>query len=204
MQSSQCSRNPSFSTESPTFVRSSHWLYMNASWDRRRRRSDNMRPPGPVIDPELNFTRWMCFPTSCVPRLLSPSRRSPLHSITDTYVAGSKVVDTIAWPLYSAILTRKTFYNTSLTLCQQYPIEVSLRRVPSLKRGNFAGVRVTALAPPCPHRHDKHQHGFSCLTAQRRERPLWAIFALYWEKWTLNDELLLLWECKSCEIIQGR
>lgn len=124
---------------------------MNASWDRRRRRSDNMRPPGPVIDPELNFTRWMCFPTSCVPRLLSPSRRSPLHSITDTYVAGSKVVDTIAWPLYSAILTRKTFYNTSLTLCQQYLIEVSLRRVPSLKRGNFAGVRVTALAPPPAH-----------------------------------------------------
>lgn len=116
MQSSQCSRNPSFSTESPTFVRSSHWLYMNASWDRRRRRSDNMRPPGPVIDPELNFTRWMCFPTSCVPRLLSPSRRSPLHSITDTYVAGSKVVDTIAW-LYIVQFWQGKHFTTPLWHC---------------------------------------------------------------------------------------
>ena len=54
---------------------------------------------GPVTDSELNFTRWMCFPTNCVPRLLSPSRRSTLHSATDVYLASSKVVDTITRPL---------------------------------------------------------------------------------------------------------
>lgn len=40
----------------------------------------------PVIDSELNFARWMCFPTSCIPRLLSPGRQPPLHGITDKVV----------------------------------------------------------------------------------------------------------------------
>lgn len=207
----QCSQSPSFITESSKCVLillgSSHWLYMSASWDRRGLESHKMRPTSPVIDSELNLAHWMSFPTSCVPRLLSPSRQSSLHSITDKTSSrvsflcgrtggGHNNRNTCAiWcnpaQHHHKITSSQYQTNTFLTHCQQ---QLTFYWIAICRCSCYCILHIGSVTPIY----------VSVLLHKEKKRLLQQYICTLLRKWTLNKELLLLWECKSCEIIQCR
>lgn len=144
-----------------------------------------------VIDSELNLAHWMSFPTSCVPRLLSPSRhrhrctasliKQVVVSVFMWWGANLQEVDTITGTLvqYGAIQ-----YNTTTN----YLLKISVKPTPfwQIVNNNWRFTELQYIVQLFMLLHSTHRKYYSnvCVSpsAQRKEKPLATIYLRFIEK----------------------
>lgn len=191
-------------------LRSSHWLYMKTSWDRRRLIIHNTSPTCQLLTPNLISNTGCAFQPVVSPEVYqsegSHHHTAPLIKQVLMFSCGQGHNTGVIWrnPIHHhhkqpQNICQMPLWHTVHKNWSKYVVfgKAFLLNCSILHRSAYYHVHPLHIASI------DIQMDLSVLPLKKRKASWNNIFAIYWESelWTIN---LLLWEYKKCEIMQGR